>query len=60
MGIIFDTDNIESSTQSALMPSTADSLHMHHHTTDHQFLTEFFPKGHPIYILFSESFFYVV
>lgn len=60
VGVIFDTENIESQTKSDIKPSTNKSLHMNHQTTDHAFLGEYFPESHPIFLNFGGSFYYVV
>lgn len=59
-GIIYDTENIQESYASTLNPNTEQSLHHHHRTTDFDFLLQHFPKEHPIFILFGESYYYVV
>jgi hypothetical protein len=59
-GMLFDTENIDFLAHSNIIPDTQKSLHMHHQMTDYDFLRQFFPERHPIFMLFGESFFYVV
>ena len=60
IGEVFDTENIESRTKSEEMPDVKKSLFLHTHTSDFNFLLRFFPRRHPIFILFEESFYFVV
>ena len=60
IGEIFDTANLHFLVNSDAKPSTDKALHKNHNTTDHEFLSQFFPEGHPIFIQFSDSYFYDV
>jgi len=60
VGIVFDTENIESAIPSDEKPDVKKSLHLNHKTTDYEFLREFYPVFHPIFIEFGKSFYYVV
>ena len=58
-GVIFDTENIEFSTNSDAKPHTDMSLHLHHKITDYAFLRQFFPESHKIFKEFGASFYYI-
>lgn len=57
--IIYDTENIDSK---ELNPHKGYGnpipLHHFHQKTDYEFLNEYFPNEHPIFINFSQSYYY--
>jgi len=57
-GTIYDTENIAYSMPSDLKPGTDKSLHLSHKSTDKNFLLQFFPVNHPVFILFEQSYYY--
>lgn len=60
LGEVFDTENTQHSIISKEKPDPDKSLHLNHHTNYFSFLCQFFPEGHPIFIRFEESFYYLV
>lgn len=60
-GEIFDTELPDmEAIKSNLKPETKYALHMHHNTSDLIFLRQYFDKGHPVFIQFEQSFYYVI
>jgi hypothetical protein len=60
IGIIYDTEDTTTATPSTENPSHTQWLCNHVRMTEFNFLSQYFPKGHPIFILFGESYFYVI
>lgn len=60
IGEIFNTENIHQSQASTERPGTDKALHHHHKMTDLAFLRQYFTAGHRIFILFEQSYYYLI
>lgn len=57
--VIYDTTNIDSREFNSHKGSgNPIPLHHTHEKTDYEFLSEYFPKAHPIFDNFSECYYY--
>ena len=60
-GVIYDTNNIDSINLNPFKGfGNPIPLHQTHEKTDHEFLSKYFPKEHPIFKDFSQSFYYLL
>ena len=59
-GLLFDTENPDYCEKSDIKPDVSQALHQSHEMTDRDFLRQYYPEKHPIFILFGDSYYYDV